>query len=348
MWEASGLPPGIQRKLDDLAIEQHQVQNWHSEFWEIRNAKNMGIQEALDSLPSTGGLVYVPSGTYTITKSIYMKSNQALVGAGQSSIITTKTANIDLIKCTNVGQANVTPGVYIANLHLIGCDSGAGNGIKVKNSHYTTIRDCWIEKVAYGIYFYALDADSDNTDNNIITNNYIFNTLSVGIFLYGETAGRCEDNVIQGNVLNYCEAEGIRINPGRRNSVVGNTVEDCSDHGIILHSGSKNVVMGNVVTEGVKHGIYLNSEDHSIISGNSCCYNDCNDTATYDGISIVSDSNYNTIIGNTCTENDRYGIHIDDADCDKNIVLGNIAITNTTGQIQDDGTNTDVGHNQTT
>lgn len=340
------MPPEILQKFNDLAREQHQVQNWHSEFWEIRNAKSMGIQEALDSLPSTGGCVYLPSGRLEITKPIYMKSNQALIGAGQSSIITTKTANIDLIKCLNVGKANITPGVLISNLHLVGIDSGTGNGILVEESHYTTIRDCWIEKTYYGIYFKALDADTENTDNNIISNNHIFNTLTWGIYLYGETPGRCEDNVVQGNVLNYC-GNGIGVYPGRRNSIVGNTVEDSVNYGIRLQGGHKNIVVGNVVSESGRVGICLNNEDYTIISNNSVCYNDSGGS-TYSGILIYSDTNRCTIIGNSCLSNGTYGIYIKDANCDRNIILGNIAYGNGTGQIQDDGTNTDVGHNQVT
>jgi hypothetical protein len=46
-----------------------------------------GIQEAIDSLPETGGVVYIPVGTYEINRSINLRSGIRLVGEGDHSII---------------------------------------------------------------------------------------------------------------------------------------------------------------------------------------------------------------------------------------------------------------------
>jgi hypothetical protein len=55
------------------------------------------IQAAIDSLPEKGGTVYFPSGTYLVTgSSLVLKSNVALVGAGDTSVI---------VKGKNLGQA---------------------------------------------------------------------------------------------------------------------------------------------------------------------------------------------------------------------------------------------------
>ena len=47
-----------------------------------------GIQEAIDSLSSTGGVVYIPAGEYLIYRSIVLKSNVSIQGEGRATIIT--------------------------------------------------------------------------------------------------------------------------------------------------------------------------------------------------------------------------------------------------------------------
>lgn len=316
-------------------------------FWGVRKvAKFSSIQAALDDLPDSGGVVFVPPGTYTITSTIEMKSGQALTGSRSSSIITTKTEDIDLIHCYNIGGSHL-PGVSISNLYLLGMDRGTGSAIKVKESHNSVFENLWITKTYYGIYFVAEREAGDNTDNNLIANNSIVDTISHGIYFNPESASRSEDNIIQGNLFAYTGGEAIRISPGKRNTIIGNTIEDAGKNGILLRGGHKNTVVGNTVNECKKHGIYVKNEDHSIVSNNISYGNDVHNTNSYDGIHISKDSNYITVIGNSCIDNDRFGIYISDANCDRCIILGNIAISNGAGQIVNNGTNTEVAHNQT-
>ena len=46
-----------------------------------------GIQEAMDSLPDTGGMVFVPPGTYLLHRPIALRANSVLMGAGKSTIL---------------------------------------------------------------------------------------------------------------------------------------------------------------------------------------------------------------------------------------------------------------------
>lgn len=315
-------------------------------LWGVRNAaKFRSIQAALNDLPDSGGKVFVPPGTYIITLTIEMKSNQALIGSGPSSIITTQTENIDLIHCYNIDGSRL-PGVSISNLYLLGMDKGTGSAIKVKGSHNSVFENLWITKTYYGIYFVADRKDGDNTDNNLIANNSIVDTISHGIYFNPESASRSEDNIIQGNLFAYTGGEAIRISPGKRNTIIGNTIEDAGKNGILLRGGHKNTVVGNTVNECKKHGIHVKNEDHSIISNNIFYGNGTRNTNSYDGIHISKHSDYITVIGNSCIDNDRFGIYISDANCDKSIILGNIATGNRTSQIVDNGANTDKGHNQ--
>ena len=46
-----------------------------------------GLQEAVDALPKSGGVVWVPPGVYTLHRHVRLRSNVTIRGAGQSSRI---------------------------------------------------------------------------------------------------------------------------------------------------------------------------------------------------------------------------------------------------------------------
>ena len=46
-----------------------------------------GLQEAVDALPKSGGIVWVPPGVYTLHRHVRLRSNVTIRGAGQSSRI---------------------------------------------------------------------------------------------------------------------------------------------------------------------------------------------------------------------------------------------------------------------
>ena len=46
-----------------------------------------GIQEALDSLPETGGTVYVPAGVHVVHRTVFVRDHVTLEGAGRATVI---------------------------------------------------------------------------------------------------------------------------------------------------------------------------------------------------------------------------------------------------------------------
>jgi len=102
---------------------------------------------------------------------------------------------------------------------------------------------------------------------------------------------------------------------------------------------TKNICYGN------KRGILLVSALKNIISNNNCSNNDIDEASYSAGISIAGFSDENSITDNICNNNNNagagagYGIYIDNASCDDNTVIGNIALNNDTNYL-DNGTNT--------
>lgn len=85
------------------------------------------INAAITALPSTGGTVFLPTGTYTLQSAISLRPNLTLCGNGMQSTI---------LKQTNTTAHGLQGGsarfVNIRNLALVGPATGSGDGI-----HYT-------------------------------------------------------------------------------------------------------------------------------------------------------------------------------------------------------------------
>ena len=96
-------------------------------------------------------------------------------------------------------------------------------------------------------------------------------------------------------------------------------------------------VIGNSIAGGFFNGI-TNISPNCRIIGNR--FEDC----VNDGIQLTTADN-NVIMGNVFLNNGRYGVNLDASTADGNIIIGNVFDGNTTGQINDGGTGTQIGHN---
>ena len=214
----------------------------------------------------------------------------------------------------NICYSNITYGIsleYALHCTLTGntCQ-GNSRGIQLSSSSDNTVTGNTCQGNSYGI---SLGASSDN------------NTL-VG-------------NTCQGNTM-----DGILLNQSDNNTLTGNTCQRNSQYGIQLSAVSDNTVTGNTCYQNLQDGIHIDIGSGNTIVGNTCNENDYNDTASFDGISIEDDSDYNIVHSNTCNDNDRWGISIGVAadDCVGNWVKNKHLRGNTSGAFIDNGTDTKV------
>lgn len=104
-----------------------------------------------------------------------------------------------------------------------------------------------------------------------------------------------------------------------------------ADYVVYLDTAQYCKIINNWST-GCTHGYSLIASDYNYLSGNS---QDA-DASTSTDIKLDSDSNFNVINGNHCLND---GILINNANCDKNIIVGNVAT------ITDSGTGTVSANN---
>jgi len=327
------------------------------------------IQEAIDSLPAGGGVVYVKEGTYTITTVITInKSNVALIGAGKAtSIFLAEDSDCD---CINLGDnATTRTGILIADLSIDGNrDNNAGTlyGIELLGKvDDSKISGCWITECdTTGIKF------TGNNNRNIITENTVTSCDNIGIDIQDST----DPNIVSDNTCSSMGTHGIQaIATTGSIYIIGNVCTGNTEHGIAcstndavisnnmclsntkdgvyLTSSVRNTINGNCCKLNGEHGIEIRSSSQNVITANTYTKNSQTTTNTYDGIRLSLTCEYNTITANTIYRGGfgnihKYGINEEAAAANYNIILGNcIYLSGSTANTRVQGANTILQHN---
>jgi len=234
------------------------------------------IQAAIDSLPSTGGIVQIKAGTYKISSQIDIRvSNTTIVGVGTSTKI------IPVSSINQVFRVISLSNILIDNL-FIDCDSLSGAGIDFFGTTFSTISRCIIENAsANGITIHdsseeiVIDGNqlSSNTQNGIIIatakgiindNKLIDNTKS-GIVINLSSNCVISSNIVTGN--------GTGLAPDPNKPYSGILVQDDSNENII--SSNTSVDNANAEIE-----IKDSNCDDNIITFNNCTSGTITDNGT--------------------------------------------------------------------
>ena len=181
----------------------------------------------------------------------------------------------------------------------------------------------------------------DTSPNNTVTGNICQGNTERGIYL-----GTSSNNTVTGNICQGNTERGIYLGTSSNNTVTGNICQGSTWDGIFLEDAQNNMIISNTCQSNGRRGIRLDVSSNNTITGNMCIDNDSGDTNTYDGIYIDVESNYNLIEGNKCYittpgARQRYGIRINSADCNGNLVIDNDLLQGgRTGNFSDAGTGT--------
>lgn len=278
------------------------------------------IQEAIDNLPASGGIVRLKQGTYTISAAIsILKSNVTLEGEGASTVIKMANAtNLDYMIAVGNGGTTAYSNCLVRNLR---CDankanqtSGTGSGIIIYGASGTKntkiiIENCWLH-----------DSRSDSlrllgAEDCVVKGCIVWNAGGAGIGVF--TASQF--NTIQGNVLaanNY----GLYDNNGNYITVSGNVFRNNS-YGVYLTSAWRYTIFGNVFFTQTNYDIYLIGAQRCAITGNHF-YGSNRAILIGNSASITQ---YNAVVGNTIawTTNPAISLYYGTGTTVRNLISGN-------------------------
>ena len=294
------------------------------------------IQEGIDALPATGGVVYIKEGTYIIANRITAnKDNITLIGAGHSTIITNSAPTVNLIEVAattdyfTIENVLLDPSVSLGAVGAVLVFLGATTRARLSN--------CWFDNwEPQGVVYLGAGED-------IVVENCVFETVTgagpnYAILINGSSYSYIRGNFIYGGVNVY----GIQLHLGliEHISITDNKIYNCNTcissvgNGLAVH---KTNIVGNFLA-GFTYGIWINTSWNNVITGNTI------ETGTA-GILIEDNSDFNNI-GNNIINDCDFGVYIDAATEHQNSIVSN-TLTGNTVAIVDNGTNTEIGHNTT-
>lgn len=269
------------------------------------------INNAINSLPDSGGKVVLLEGIYNISDDIVIPSNITLEGQGDSTIIQINNSYSSILNSDTINGNNniILQNFLLEGNNIEGYAIGFDNvndskiiDLKIRNytgsgiyivGNNNTVNKCYIENVSKGIWV------DDPSVKNVISNNIIIDAVNAGIRIEG-VDGNTNHNVISSN---YCESGndgGIYLFETDNNNVVGNVCKNNQNAGIYVYNSKYNTISSNTFNNNGKIGILVYATSHyNIISNNNCQRNG------RQGIILAFASNNNNIIGNYCSENSQ-------------------------------------------
>lgn len=270
-------------------------------------------------------------------------------------------------------------GCDIRNCSIVGPGTGSHRAIEVLGTYTTVyIRDNYIQARGAGVYI-ATPYLAEISDNYLYTaglgTEYCIEVLgdAADSGLYGEfscritgnwsdgnaagvvhLAGFACDAIIESNHLWYDNETAIFLEDCSGVQVRGNFIADGDYVGgmIRLDNADNCIIADNTLFASYDDGgITLIDSDHNTIHGNQIidCGSGSGQNDLHSGILIDGDSDANLVYGNKVgvspgvgdTGHLKYGIRVDDATCDNNMVYGNDLIGSwVTAGFSDAGTGT--------
>jgi parallel beta-helix repeat protein len=277
------------------------------------------IQAAINSLPASGGTVFIPAGTYQIDSVINLtgKSNITIQGAGKNSTILRAKNNLN----DNIFLIQRLTSVYDSNLTISDLTIDGNRGNQGNEAVYGL----------FGIIFCNVisGAEAKAVQNVLIKNVDLMKCKEQGIRIYGDNISLSDvmvdsckwDGVqlsgnkiiVDGiNVTRTTQDNGMEISYGNEvtisNSIFSNNTS--SSAGLLIRA-SKNVTISNCIARKNTYGFWIwnglsNEKSEQItITG---CTADSNDI----GIRIYADSSTVqgiNITGNVIKYSKLDGIH---------------------------------------
>jgi len=269
------------------------------------------IQEGLNGLPATGGIVHVKTGTYIITTPITFPNDSiTLEGDGVGSVITTTTADISLI------EVNSTLRIRIKDLYLYGDGLAKNNaGIEWLSSHAGSIENVLVENCGgVGIYMEA-------SDGNLVKDCWIRDNWNWGICFL-----ECDNNMVV-------------------NNFIFDIYEDDFGIGIEINDSHKNIINNNSVERAEQDGVFFAGATYNNLEGNMIMNNSHGNVGVSSGVLLAGTSTHNTILGNKSFDDkgvhtQKYGIREFAVADNYNIVTNNVCTGNITAEVSTQGANT--------
>lgn len=191
------------------------------------------INQAIDSLPDSGGELHLSRGIFNITNTIYIRKRIKFTGEGKGITLDRNSVNNGgttllseltggcIIQIQKSDTLSDIKGITLSDFQIVGA------GINVENNYcnginVTTYTDCvTLERLAICHCFYGLFVDQSATVDDISVTNCDFQRDSTGIYINGQGWQTRIENNIFWDMSGRESTSGIVLSAGK-NIVNGN------------------------------------------------------------------------------------------------------------------------------
>lgn len=191
------------------------------------------INQAIDSLPDSGGEIHLSRGIFNITNAICIRKRIKIVGEGKGitldrnnvnnggTTLLSESTNWAIIVIEKSNTLSDIKGITLSDFQIVGA------GINVENNfcngiNVNTYADCvTLERLAICHCFYGLFVDQSATVDDISITNCDFQRDTCGIFIYGKGWQTRIENNIFWDMSGRQSTSGIVLSAGK-NIVNGN------------------------------------------------------------------------------------------------------------------------------
>lgn len=310
------------------------------------------IQDAIDSLQTSGGTVLVRAGTYSLSTVLTLYDNITLRGEGPATVLKlAAAANIEMVKNEHQGGGGTNTNIEIRDLKL---DGGTGSASDKHGVSFTNASSCRFVNLLVsdvtedGIYM-STCSDMDVIGcqvNDCGRNGIAYGGAAVGTgvrvlgcTLDGNTHAGIDLEPVQESLIANCIARnaptsadigagivvvGEEADPYRRGNVVNGCIAIDNDGVGFRFDHCQGVLITGCVSARNEMGIYAVTSLNAHIEGNST-YGNVNA-----GILVDTDTAYSVVAANNSYENGDYGIHVVG---DFGSITGNVCRNNSLRQI---------------
>lgn len=277
----------------------------------------------------TGGVNVVGSGTAWLTNVIPYQSN--LFINGQFMLVASVTNDTHLVLAEGYDGSTVSAGsayrvstpIQNVNISNLTIKSSTSSGIKINDARYINISNCMLQLNSIGLEVNYGTEISLNNVNSILNTSHGISITKGG--RYNWDSVNSISNTGSGIVFNGVRSAGFSTGTSNSNTIDGFNITGCTDLSLVQFDASSN---GSNGVECVSSNSSLTFTDAGI-RGN-----------TSDGLKLTATTDICNIVGGNFEGNGGYGINIAASTCDNNILMGVIAIGNSSGSLSDSGTGT--------
>ncbi len=272
------------------------------------------IQNAIDALPTRGGIIHLKRGQYNLTKGLKLDGLNANYEDNKSFIFEGEGANNTRLYNTSTDPTILFKATHstIKNLRILGNGTTSGHGILMQAISYggfappqqNNIIDCYINYHDIGIKFDAY------TFKTIVGNCYIDQNRSHGVHLASAVIPG-DPNPLYSVLNTFIDCtitsnggDGVRLDGGNTNTFIGCEVANNQGYGFNINTDTTLIMQCYTENNSLGAGIYINNRldtviiSHSILDGvvyggNSRFYNTFIDGRTITA-PIVRATQFNT------------------------------------------------------